>query len=118
MNSKLRKMLISSIPYGIIALFATKLGQMWRYTSGDELGEKILNLGDGFFTAMESPMPWPPFSEFLETSVRKKRSNTYGKSDFIISFSVVLKTERIACFFDFVRLRVTIPPSGVYLTAF
>ena len=57
MNSKLKKMLISSVPYGIIALFATKLGQMWRYTSGDELGERILNLGEGFFTAMESPMP-------------------------------------------------------------
>ena len=57
MNSKLKKMLILSVPYGIIALFATKLGQMWRYTSGDELGERILNLGEGFFTAMESPIP-------------------------------------------------------------
>ena len=57
MNSKLKKMLISSVPYGFIALFATKLGQMWRYTDGAELGERILNLGEGFFTAMESPMP-------------------------------------------------------------
>ena len=57
MNSKLKKILISSVPYVFIALFATKLGQMWRFTSGNELGERILNLGEGFFTAMENPLP-------------------------------------------------------------
>lgn len=57
MNSKLKKILISSVPYVFIALFATKLGQMWRFTSGNELGEKILNLSEGFFTAMENPLP-------------------------------------------------------------
>lgn len=57
MNNKLKKTLIKYLPYLFIALFATKLGQMWRFTSGDELGEKILNLGEGFFTALQSPLP-------------------------------------------------------------
>ena len=57
MNGKLKKTLISSVPYVFIGLFATKLGQAWRLTSGNELSEKILNLGKGFFTAIENPMP-------------------------------------------------------------
>lgn len=57
MNNKLKKTLIKHLPYLFIALFATKLGQMWRLTSGNELGEKILNLGEGFFTALQSPLP-------------------------------------------------------------
>lgn len=57
MNNKLKKMLIKYLPYLLIALFATKLGQMWRFTSGNELGEKILNLDEGFFTALQSPLP-------------------------------------------------------------
>ena len=57
MNGKLKKTLISSVPYVLIALFATKLGQAWRLTRGNELGEKILNFGDGFVSAMESPLP-------------------------------------------------------------
>ena len=62
MNGKLKKTLISSIPYVFIGLFATKLGQAWRMTCGDELGEKILNLGKGFISVMESPLPsFQPF---------------------------------------------------------
>ena len=82
MNSKLRKMLISSVPYGIIALFATKLGQMWRDTSGTELGEKIMNLGEGFFTAMENPMPsFHPFDLCVGVAAAVIiRLIVYGKS--------------------------------------
>ncbi len=57
MSGKLKKTIILHIPYLFIGLFATKLGQMWRYTDGAELGERILNLGEGFFAAMESPLP-------------------------------------------------------------
>ena len=57
MNIKLKKTLIMHIPYVLIGLFATKLGQMWRITSGTELEKKIMNLGEGFFAAMKSPMP-------------------------------------------------------------
>ena len=57
MNGKLKKTHISSIPYVFIGLFATKLGQAWRLTSGNELGEKILNFGDGFREVIRSPFP-------------------------------------------------------------
>ena len=57
MTNKLKKTIISSVPYVFIGLFATKLGQAWRFTSGDELGERILDLGNGFLEAMQSPLP-------------------------------------------------------------
>ena len=57
MTNKLKKTIISSVPYVFIGLFATKLGQAWRLTSGDELGERILDLGNGFLEAMQSPLP-------------------------------------------------------------
>ena len=57
MTGKLKKVIISSVPYAFIGLFATKLGQAWRLTSGDELGERILDLGNGLLEAMQSPLP-------------------------------------------------------------
>ena len=57
MTRKQKKVIISSVPYAFIGLFATKLGQAWRLTSGDELGERILDLGNGFLEAMQSPLP-------------------------------------------------------------
>ena len=57
MTNKLKKTIISSVPYTFIGLFATKLGQAWRPTSGDELGERILDLGNGLLEAMQSPLP-------------------------------------------------------------
>ena len=57
MTNKLKKTIISSVPYVFIGLFATKLGQAWRFTSGDELGTRILELGNGLLEAMRSPLP-------------------------------------------------------------
>ena len=57
MTDKLRKMLISNVPYVFIGLFATKLGQTWRLTEGADIGAKILNIGDGFLSAMQNPLP-------------------------------------------------------------
>lgn len=62
MTNKFKKTLISSIPYAFIGLFATKLGQAWRFSSGNELGEKILDFGNWLLEAMQSPMPsFQPF---------------------------------------------------------
>ena len=82
MNGKLKKTIIMHIPYVFIGLFATKLGQMWRYTCGIELGEKIMNLGEGFFAAMESPMPsFHPFDLCVGIAVAVIfRLIVYGKS--------------------------------------
>ena len=57
MKSKLKKTLISSIPYVFIALVATKLGQTWRLADGVSFGERLLNLGIGLAEAMQSPLP-------------------------------------------------------------
>ena len=57
MTNKLKKTIISSVPYVFIGLFATKIGQAWRFTSGDELGTRILELRNGFLEAMQSPLP-------------------------------------------------------------
>ena len=57
MTGKQKRVIISSVPYAFIGLFATKLGQAWRLTSGDELGERILDLGNGILEAMQSPLP-------------------------------------------------------------
>ena len=42
MKSRLKKTLISSLPYVFIALFATKLGQTWRLADGITVSEKLL----------------------------------------------------------------------------
>ncbi len=82
MKKNLKKTIIIHIPYFFIGLFATKLGQMWRYTSGTELGEKIMNLGEGFFLALESPLPsFYPFDLCVGIAVAVIfRLIVYGKS--------------------------------------
>jgi type IV secretion system protein VirD4 len=57
MNGKIRKLLILNIPYFLLALFFTKVSQAWRYSSGFDLGQKILNLREGFSIAFNSPLP-------------------------------------------------------------
>ena len=82
MTKNLNKTIIMHIPYFFLGLFATKLGQMWRFTSGAELGEKIMNLGDGFFLALESPLPsFHPFDLCVGIAVAVIfRLIVYGKS--------------------------------------
>lgn len=70
MTNKLKKTIISSVPYVFIGLFATKLGQAWRFTSGDELWERILDLGNGFLEAMQSLLPsFYPFDLLVGVAV-------------------------------------------------
>ena len=53
----LKKLLLPNLPYLLIALFATKLGQAWRLTQGTDFSEKVLHLMDGFAAAFQSFMP-------------------------------------------------------------
>ncbi len=55
MNTK--KLLILNLPYILVGLFATKLGQGWRLTEGADLSAKFLHLGEGFSAAFQSPLP-------------------------------------------------------------
>lgn len=57
MSKKMKKLLILNIPYLVLGLLFTKLPEAWRYTSGTDLGQKILNLGEGFSKALTVPLP-------------------------------------------------------------
>ena len=57
MNKHMKKLLILNIPYVFIGLFVTKISQAWRYTSGVDLGTKILNFDMGFARAFENYLP-------------------------------------------------------------
>ena len=57
MSKKMKKLLILNIPYLVLGLLFTKLPEAWRYTSGADLGQKILNLGEGLSQAFAVPFP-------------------------------------------------------------
>lgn len=57
MSKKMKKLLILNIPYLVLGLLFTKLPEAWRYTSGADLGQKILNLGEDFSKALAIPLP-------------------------------------------------------------
>ena len=54
---KIKKLLILNLPYLIIGLFATKLGEAWRVTPGADFSAKVLHLMDGFAAAFQSFAP-------------------------------------------------------------
>ena len=53
----INKFLLPNIPYVFIALFATKLGQAWRFAPGTDFSGKALHLMEGFATAFSSLVP-------------------------------------------------------------
>ena len=58
-SSKLKKKLILNLPYFLIGLYASKLGEAWRLAEGLNASQKLLHLLDGFSAAFQSP--WPSF---------------------------------------------------------
>ena len=57
MSERLKKQLILNLPYFLIGLYATKLGEAWRLADGADASQKFLNLMDGFTAAFQSPLP-------------------------------------------------------------
>ena len=57
MNPKIRKIILSNVPYLFVALFATKLGLAWRLSEGADASAKLLNLLDTLAAAFSSPAP-------------------------------------------------------------
>ena len=53
----LKKIILQSVPYVLIGLLATKLGQGWRLAEGVNASEKVLNLMAGIGAAFQSPLP-------------------------------------------------------------
>ena len=59
MNTKLKKKIILNLPYVLVGLFATNLGEAWRLASGNNASQKVQSLVlDGIFgRAFSNPMP-------------------------------------------------------------
>ena len=58
-KARLKKLLILNLPYVLIGLYATKLGEAWRMAEGTDMSKKLLHLMDGLSAAFRSP--WPSF---------------------------------------------------------
>ena len=57
MTGKFKRILLLNLPYVLIALLATKLGEAWLYSPGLDIAQKVLHLMDGFALAFQSPWP-------------------------------------------------------------
>ena len=53
----LKKLIIPNLPYAILGLCATKLGQAWRLAPGVSLADKLLRIMDGLVLAFQSAAP-------------------------------------------------------------
>ena len=65
-KKKFTKLLALYLPYVVIGLLATNLGEAWRLTTGKELGDKILSLMSTVPAAFANPLPsLHPFDLFV-----------------------------------------------------
>ena len=53
----IKKLLILNLPYLLIGLYASKLGQAYRLAAGTDASAKLLHIGEGFAAAFASPFP-------------------------------------------------------------
>lgn len=52
-----KKLLIPNLPYVLIGLYASKIGQAYRLAAGADFSEKLRHIGEGFAAAFVSPYP-------------------------------------------------------------
>ena len=57
MNDKTKKLIILNLPYFIIGLFCTNIGEAWRIATGADLGAKIISFCSSMGAAWGNPMP-------------------------------------------------------------
>lgn len=55
--TRIKKRLLQYLPYILMGLIATKLGEAWRFSPGVEIGEKLRNILTGAGMAFQSPLP-------------------------------------------------------------
>ena len=53
----IKRIILPNFPYLMIAAYATKFGQAWRYAYGVDIAERLRNIGIGFERAFSSPFP-------------------------------------------------------------
>lgn len=56
-KTKIKKLLILNIPYIILGLFATNLGEAWRLAEGADMSAKLLGFFATFSVALSNPLP-------------------------------------------------------------
>ena len=56
-NANIKKLLILNIPYILLGLFATNLGEAWRLAEGADMSAKLLGFFDTFMVALSNPLP-------------------------------------------------------------
>ena len=56
-TKKLTKLLALYLPYILLGLAATNLGEAWRFAEGKELGDKIMSMMDTIPVAFANPLP-------------------------------------------------------------
>ena len=67
-TDKLKKTLIRTIPYLVLGLLFSNLGEAWRISSGAELGEKLLSFFSSTGIAFRNPAPsFHPFDLLIGT---------------------------------------------------
>ena len=54
---KLKKLLILNVPYILMGLFATNLGEAWRLAEGADVSAKLLSFFNTLPTALNNPLP-------------------------------------------------------------
>ena len=52
-----KKLALANLPYAVIGLYASKLGQAWRLAEGTDTSQKLLHLLDGFSIAFQNSFP-------------------------------------------------------------
>ena len=62
MKINVKKLVLPNLPYVLIGIFATKIGQAYRISAGSDFAAKIPNILDGFAAAFQSAAPsFQPF---------------------------------------------------------
>ncbi len=53
----MKKLVLTNLPYAVIGLYASKLGQAWRLAEGADTSQKLLHLMDGISAAFQNSFP-------------------------------------------------------------
>ena len=82
MSKKTKKLIILNIPYFLVGLFCTNLGEAWRIAWGSNMSEKVqgLVLYGGFSKAKTGTPPEPAIIPANQPSQRALKSSETEKS--------------------------------------
>ena len=94
MSTRLKKQLILNLPYFLIGLYATKLGEAWRLAEGADASQKFLHLMDGFTAAREILRSQP------DPALRPKIYMWCGTEDFLYAQNTRMRDHLRALGYD------------------